>query len=157
MTSSAHRTEGGKPDRLTTEQIVAAAMAVLATAAYSAISLFRYFRFGSTIDLAAQAQTIWGYSHFEVIPNTLIGIRNLEGDHFHPILVVLAPLFWIWDSAAVLLVAQGVLLAIAGVPIFLYGAQRLGPIAGLGFQAAFYAYWGILAGVLFDFHHVVFA
>ncbi|MGH7765212.1 MAG: DUF2079 domain-containing protein, partial [Candidatus Dormibacteraceae bacterium] len=50
-----------------------------------------------------------------------------------------------------------VLLAIAGVPIFLYGAQRLGPIAVLGFQAAFYVYWGILAGVLFDFHHVVFA
>ncbi len=132
-------------------------MAVVAAAAYSAISLYRHNRFGSTIDLAAQSQTVWGYSRLEIIPNTVIGIPNLLGDHFHPILMLLAPLFWVWDSAAVLLVAQAVLLAAAGVPIYLWGAQRLGNVAGLSFQAAFYVYWGILAGVLFDFHHVVVA
>jgi uncharacterized membrane protein len=132
-------------------------MAFAAAASYSAISLFRHNSFGSTIDLATQTQTVWGYSQFKVIPNTVIGIPNLLGDHFHPILVVLAPLFWIWDSAAVLLIAQAVLLAVAGIPIYLWGAQRLGATAGLAFQAAFYVYWGILAGVLFDFHHIVFA
>jgi uncharacterized membrane protein len=84
-------------------------------------------------------------------------LRNLLGDHFHPVLFALAPLFWIWDSAAVLLVAQAILIALAGIPIYLWGAERLGDIAGLAFQASFYAFWGILAGVLFDFHHVVFA
>ncbi len=132
-------------------------MAFVAAGSYSAISLYRHNRFGSTVDLAAQGQTVWGYSRLEIIPNTVIGIPNLLGDHFHPILMLLAPLFWIWDSAAVLLVAQAVLLAVAGIPIYLWGAQRLGNIGGLAFQAAFYVYWGILAGVLFDFHHVVVA
>jgi uncharacterized membrane protein len=132
-------------------------MALVAAGCYSAISLDRHNRFGSTLDLATQAQTVWGYSRLEIIPNTVIGIPNLLGDHFHPILMVLAPLFWIWDSAAVLLLAQAVLLALAGLPIYLWGAERLGALAGLAFQASFYVYWGIFAGVLFDFHHVVVA
>ncbi len=156
LTSSAHRKEAAPINVPQRGAVGAGAMAGAAAAAYSAISLYRHFRFGSTIDLATQTQTIWGYSHFEVIPNTVIGIPNLLGDHFNPMLMVLAPLFWIWNSAGVLLVAQGVLLALAGVPIFIWGAERLGVVAGLAFQASFYLYWGILAGVLFDFHHVVF-
>ncbi len=137
--------------------MAAGAMAVAAAAAYAAISLYRHDRFGSTIDLATQTQTVWGYSHFEIVPNTVIGIPDLLGDHFHPILMLLAPLFWIWNSAGVLLLAQAVLLSIAGIPIYLWGAQRLGAAAGLAFQGAYYVYWGILAGVLFDFHHVAVA
>ena len=156
LTSSAHRTQTDAPRRPRAAP-TAAAMAVVAALAYSAISLYRHDRFGSTLDLATQGQTVWGYSHFEIIPNTVIGIPNLLGDHFHPVLMTLAPLFWIWDSAAVLLVAQAVLIALAGIPIFLWGAERLGDLAGLAFQASFYGFWGILAGVLFDFHHVVFA
>lgn len=156
LTSSAHRREAAPIKVPQGGAVGAGAMAAAAAMAYSAISVYRHFRFGSTIDLATQTQTIWGYSHFEIIRNTVIGIPNLLGDHFHPMLMVLAPLFWIWNSAGVLLVAQGVLLALAGVPIFLWGAERLGVVAGLAFQASFYLYWGILAGVLFDFHHVVF-
>ncbi|TMD91911.1 MAG: DUF2079 domain-containing protein, partial [Chloroflexi bacterium] len=133
------------------------AMAVAAAAAYAVISLYRHDRFGSTIDLATQTQTVWGYSHFEIVRNTVIGIPNLMGDHFHPILMLLAPLFWIWDSAGALLLAQAALLSIAGIPIYLWGSQRLGAVAGLAFQGAYYVYWGILAGVLFDFHHVAVA
>ena len=143
--------------RLSAAPVASGAMAVAAAAAYSIVSLYRHDRFGSTIDLATQTQTVWGYSHFEIVRNTVIGIPNLMGDHFHPILVLLAPLFWIWDSAGALLLAQAVLLSIAGIPIYLWGAQRLGPVAGLAFQGAYYVYWGILAGVLFDFHHVAVA
>ena len=157
LTSSAHRTQPAAERRLPAAPTAAGAMAILAAAAYSAISLYRHNQFGSTLDLATQTQTVWGYSRFEIIPNTVIGIPNLLGDHFHPILMLLAPLFWIWDSAAVLLLAQGVLLALAGVPVYLWGAQQLGERAGLAFQASFYLYWGILAGVVFDFHHVVVA
>lgn len=104
-----------------------------------------------------QDQTVWGYSRFEMIHNTVLGIPNLLGDHFHPILMVLAPLYWIWDSAGVLLVAQGILLAVAGVPIYLWAAQRLGEVAGIAFLLTYLVFWGILAGVVYDFHHVAFA
>jgi hypothetical protein len=51
-------------------------------------------RFSATTALRKQRlrlgildQTIWGYSRFEVIPNTVKGIPNLPGDHFHPALM----------------------------------------------------------------------
>jgi len=136
----------------------AAALTVLAGAGYAAISLYRHNHFASNaFDLAVQDQTIWGYSRFEFIYNTVLGIPNLLGDHFHPILVVLAPFMWIWNSAGVLLVAQAILLALAGVPIYLWGERELGPLGGLAFQAAYLCFWGVLAGVVYDFHHVVFA
>src|SRR5207237_2827852 len=92
-----------------------------------------------------------------LIPNTVVGIPNLLGDHFHPSLFVLAPFYRVWDSPGVLLVAQAVLLAAASLPIFLWGSERLGRLAALAFQASFLVFWGVLAGVMFDFHHIVFA
>src|SRR5437879_4364670 len=155
LTSSAHRKEATK--RLRAGPVAAAALTIAAAAAYSAISLYRHERFGSTVDLATQDQTIWGYSRLEMIPNTVIEIRNLLGDHFHPMLLALAPLYWVWNSPEVLLVAQGALLALAGVPIYLWAARQLGELAALAFQASYLLFWGILAGVLFDFHNVVLA
>ena len=137
--------------------VAAGAMTAGAAAAYSAISLFRHEHFGSTLDLATQDQTIWGYSRLEMIPNTVIEIRNLLGDHFHPLLMLMAPLFWISSSAEILLIAQGVLLAVGGIPIYMWGAKRLGELEGLAFQGSYLVFWGILAGVLFDFHNVVIA
>jgi uncharacterized membrane protein len=138
--------------------LAASGLTVAAAVCYSWISLFRHDHFGSNaFDLGIQDQTVWGYSQLQVLPNTVLGMRNLLGDHFHPILFVLAPLYRIWDSPGVLLVAQAVLLAAASIPVYLWGAERLGKLAGLAFQASFLTFWGVLAGVVFDFHHIVFA
>lgn len=146
------------PSAQTLAGATAAAMTVAAAAGFSAISLFRFAHFGANgFDLGIQDQTVWGYSRLEVISNTVLGVPNLLGDHFNPILMVLAPLYWLWDSAATLLIAQGVLLAAAGIPIYLWGSRQLGYVAGLAFQGSYLLFWGVLAGVVFDFHHVVFA
>ena len=139
-------------------RLVAAALTLIAAAAYSAVSLYRHDHFASNaFDLAVQDQTVWGYSRYEFIYNTVLGIPNLLGDHFHPILIVLAPFMWAWNSAGVLLVAQGILLAVAGIPIYLWGERELGPLGGVAFQGAYLCFWGVLAGVVYDFHHVAFA
>src|SRR6184192_875444 len=137
---------------------LAGALTFLAFAAYASISVYRHQHYASNaFDLAVQDQTVWGYSRGEFIYNTVLGIPNLLGDHFHPVLIVLAPFMWAWDSAGVLLVAQAVLLALAGIPVYLWARQELGPIAGLAFLAAYLVFWGVLAGVVYDFHHVAFA
>src|SRR5260221_6400428 len=108
----------------------AAVLTVVAAALYSYVSLYRHDHFASNaFDLAVQDQTVWGYSRLEFIYNTVLGIQNLLGDHFHPVLMSLAPFMWVWDSAGVLLVAQGVLLALAAVPIYLWAEHELGPEA----------------------------
>src|SRR5438093_1451222 len=137
---------------------LAGSLTFLAFAAYASISVYRHEHYASNaFDLAVQDQTVWGYSRGEFIHNTVLGIPNLLGDHFHPILITLAPFMLIWNSAEVLLVAQAVLLAGAGIPIYLWGERELGPLAGVAFQAAYLVFWGVLAGVIYDFHHAAFA
>src|SRR5690349_22973123 len=112
-----------------TGRALAGSLTLLAFAAYAAISVYRHEHYASNaFDLAVQDQTVWGYSRLEFIHNTVLGIPNLLGDHFHPILLVLGPFMWLWNSAGVLLVAQAVLLAAAAIPIYLWGERELGPV-----------------------------
>ena len=55
-------------------------------------------------------QAIRDYAHFRapIVPLKGPGY-NLLGDHFHPLIAVLAPLYWIWDDARMLLIAQAAL------------------------------------------------
>ncbi len=125
---------------------------------FASISIFRHDRFGSSgYDLGIFDQTVWGYSRFDVIPNTVKGIPNLLGDHFHPVLMALAPLYWVWDDARMLLVAQAILIAAASVPVFWWGRSKLGAKAAICVQAAFLLFWGVLAAVVFDFHELAIA
>src|SRR5260370_6707479 len=143
---------------LRTGRTLAGSLTLLAFAAYAAISVYRHEHYASNaFDLAVQDQTVWGYSRGEFIYNTVLGIPNLLGDHFHPILATLAPFMLVWNSAEVLLVAQAVLLAVAGIPIYLWAERALGPLAGVSFQAAYLVFWGVLAGVIYDFPHAAFA
>jgi uncharacterized membrane protein len=133
-------------------------LALIAAVAYASISIYRHDHFASNaFDLGVQDQTVWGYSRLQMIPNTVEMIRNLLGDHFHPILMVIAPLYWIWDDVRVLLVVQAVLLGAAALPIFWWARQRLGLIPAIAFGAAYLIFWGVLSGVIYDFHHIAFA
>jgi uncharacterized membrane protein len=85
------------------------------------------------------------------------GIPNLLGDHFHPALIALAPLYWIWDDARMLLVGQAILIAAASIPVFWFGQARLGARSALCFQIGFLLFWGVLAAVVFDFHELAVA
>ena len=133
-------------------------LALLAAIAYAAISIYRHDRFASNaFDLGVQDQTVWGYAQLQMIPNTVEMIPNLLGDHFHPILMAIAPLYWIWHDARVLLLVQAVLLAAAGIPIFWWARQRLGVLPAIALEAAYLTFWGVLSGVIYDFHHIAFA
>ena len=134
------------------------APAAAAAAVYAALAIRRHDRFGSGgYDLGIFDQAVWGYSHFELIPNTVKRVPNLLGDHFHPILAALAPLYWIWSDPRMLLLVQAVLLALGSVPVAWWAREQLGRGAALGFQLAYLLFWAVLAGDLFDFHEVAVA
>jgi uncharacterized membrane protein len=71
--------------------------------------------------------------------------------------MLLAPAYWIWNDARVLLVVQALLLAAASLPVCYWGRAKLGLGAGVCVQTAFLAFWGLLAGVIFDFHELALA
>ena len=73
MTSETNPKQGGRAFA----RGAAAALTILAAAGYAAVSLYRHDRFASNaFDLAVQDQTVWGYSRFEFIYNTVLGIPN---------------------------------------------------------------------------------
>ena len=129
-----------------------------AAAFYAFVSIYRHDRFASdAYDLGIFDQTIWGYSRFEIVHNTVKGVPNLLGDHFHPALMLVAPAYWIWDDVRVLLVVQALLLAAASLPVFWWARPRLGVAGAAAVQLAFLGFWGLLAGMIFDFHELALA
>jgi len=71
--------------------------------------------------------------------------------------VLLAPLYWAWEDARMLLLAQALLLASAAVPIFIYVSAKLGRLAAYLFALAYLAFWGLQSALSFDFHELAFA
>ena len=78
-------------------------------------------------DLGIFAEAVQAYSRFEapVVPIKGPGY-NLLGDHFHPILALLGPIFRLFPSALTLLVVQDLLIAASVLPIARLAQRLLG-------------------------------
>jgi len=76
-------------------------------------------------DMGIFDQGVWLLSRFRTPFVTVMG-RNLFGDHTSFVLVLAAPLYWIWPGAQTLLVLQALLIAAAAIPIYLVALRRLG-------------------------------
>ncbi len=133
-------------------------LAVLFAIAYALYGLFRHWRFDSSAyDLGIFDQAIWHLSRFEAPSSTVRGLSNLLGDHFSPIIAVLAPLYWMAPGPEALIVAQAILLAASIVPVWIYARRRLprGPTCAL--TIAYALFWGMQRAAAFDFHEFAFA
>ena len=134
-------------------------LVVFSTLSYSSLSILRHRHFESGWDLAIFDQAVWLYSRLQA---PIVTVRfnepfHLLGDHFHPILAVIAPFFWIADTVETLLVAQAFLLAVSVVPVFLFTRSRLGREAGWLFGLSYSVYWGLQRAAEFEFHEIAFA
>lgn len=120
------RSRGRARSLITPWRVVYVAMVVAWTAYFSWISLQVHHGLGtSSYDLGLYDQGVWLLSRFKAPFVTLMG-RNLMGDHTSFILVLLAPLYWVWPSVGVLLGSQSLLVALGSLPVFLYARERLG-------------------------------
>jgi uncharacterized membrane protein len=136
----------------------AALLTLASTVGMSWSAIYRHQHFGSNAyDLGIFDQAVWGYSRLEWMPNTILRLPHVMGDHLHPILVSLAPLYWVWDDVRALLVVQALLLALAGVPVFLWAREQIGSVPALTFQTAYLVFWAVVGGSIFDFHELAFA
>jgi uncharacterized membrane protein len=109
-------------------------------------------------DLGIFDQAVRAYSHFKAPMVPLKGTGyNIFGDHFHPIIALLAPLYWIWDSPNMLLIAQAVLTAATIPVVYRFTRRRTGDAFSVLVAAAFGLGWPIQGLIDFDFHEVAFA
>jgi uncharacterized membrane protein len=152
---------------------VVTAFTAAAAAIYITYGLVQYatFRIG-TYDLVIFDQAVSSYAHFHAGVAPVKGVQDgfgpdfsVLGDHWSPVLVLLAPLYWIFDGPQDLIVAQGVLFALAVPPLWVFTRRVTAPRAGPGSRAATVAYlvclayvlsWPVAEAVAAGFHEVVF-
>ncbi|MDL4771744.1 MULTISPECIES: DUF2079 domain-containing protein [Thermomonosporaceae] len=153
-----------RPRRLHRPRPPLAALIVVTAAVYAAYSLMRLRAFRTTsYDLVIFDQGVRSYSGFGLPVAMVKGVHNgfgpgfpILGDHFSPALALLAPLYWIHDGPATLLIAQAALFALAIVPIWRYTERRLGAGAAYCAAGAYALSWPVAEALSFDFHEVAF-
>jgi uncharacterized membrane protein len=138
------------------------AVAIAAYAAgFAALSVLRHEAFFTgRFDLGNMVQAVWSTAHGHPLRMT-----NLHGEqisrlaaHIDPILVLFAPLWWIWPSPNLLLVVQALAIALGALPVFLLARKHLGSArAGVGFALAYLLYPATGWLTLNEFHPVALA
>ncbi len=142
------------------------ALLTVATAAlYAVFSLqqHRHLR-TSSYDSVIFDQAVRSYSHLHLPVVPIKGVHNelgrhfvLLGDHFSPVLALLAPVYWIWAAVPALLVAQAVLFASSVPLVWVFVHRLLGRAAAYAVAAAYALSWGFQSALATDFHEVAFA
>ncbi|MFF5934534.1 DUF2079 domain-containing protein [Streptomyces sp. NPDC012508] len=126
---------------------------------YATVAVRRHQLLRTTgYDLGIFEQAVRAYAELRapVVPLRGPGF-HLLGDHFHPLLAALAPLYRLWPSPLCLLVAQSALLALAVVPLARWARRVLGARAAHVVAAGYGLSWGIASAAAFDFHEVALA
>ena len=129
------------------------------TVLYATYSIRKHSRLlSSSFDLGIFDQAVRAYSRFEV-PRSAIKNEslNLLGDHFHPILALLAPLYWIRDRPYMLLIAQAILVAVSVIPVYGFARRLTTHRNAMCAAVAYGLSWGLQNAVAFDFHEIAFA
>ena len=82
-----------------------------------------------------------------VAGNCSLGLRRQQprlAEHFEPVLLPLALLFFIWDDVRILLIAQSVALALGALPVFWIARRQLSNISSLNLQPSTFAWVGLI-------------
>jgi uncharacterized membrane protein len=128
---------------------------------FGALSILRYRSFNAgRFDLGNMTQAVWATAHGHPL-----AVTNLQGEqvsrlgsHVDPILVLFAPLWWVWPSPSMLLAAQAVAVALGALPVFWLARKHVGSErAGLGFALAYLLYPAVQWLTLSEFHPVALA
>ncbi|MEU5880892.1 DUF2079 domain-containing protein [Spirillospora sp. NPDC047279] len=134
-------------------------LAVLFFVAYAVLSVSRFVQMESrSWDLGIFEQVVRSYAHLEAPVADLKGPGfAILGDHFSPILMLIAPFYRLFPTPVTLLVAQALLFAGSVIPVTRVAAHLLGRARGIAVGAAFGLSWGVQGAIDFDFHEICFA
>ena len=142
-----------------------ALISLVFAALYAVAGLIEHQAFRTALlDLGIYDQATRAYANFALPRVPLFGVRTPTDlgllhwtDHFSPIQVLLAPLYWLYDGPETLLVAEGALFALAIAPLWIFTRRALGTVAAYLVAIAYGLSWPILYAVWTPFHQVAFA
>ncbi|MEU9107265.1 DUF2079 domain-containing protein [Streptomyces xanthophaeus] len=126
---------------------------------YLVLSVGRFRRMEwASWDLGIFEQAIRAYAHLQEPVADLKGPgTNILGDHFSPVIALVAPVYRMFPGPVTLLVVQAALFALSAVPVTRAAARLLGRARGTALGVAYGLSWGVQRAVEFDFHEIAFA
>ena len=140
-------------------QLVPPLLAILATLAYGLLGSQQFRNLVSrSWDLGIFTQLLRAYGELRAPIVPIKGDEvNLLGDHFHPLLAVLAPVWWVWPSGEALLWTQALLFGLSAVPLTRLAIDRLGPGLGSLAGGAYVFSFGLQSAATVQFHEIALA
>lgn len=143
-----------------TRPLLWAAVAAYATG-FGSLSVLRHRAYNTgRYDLGNMVQTVWNTAHGHVLQMTSGDGHQISrlAAHFDPILVAFAPLWWLWPSPELLLVAQALAIALGALPVFWLARKHVrSEQAGLAFALVYLLYPATEWLTLNEFHPVALA
>jgi uncharacterized membrane protein len=111
-------------------------------------------------DLGNMVQAVWATAHGHPLAVTDLHGEQFTrlGAHVDPILILFAPLWWLWPSPDLLLTVQAFAVALGAVPVYRLARKHLADDrAGLGFALAYLLLPAVQWLTLNEFHPVALA
>ncbi len=136
--------------------LVLGLMIIAYTAVFGYFTILRHDAFASNYDLANMDQTIWNtlHGHFFTLSGTNGPISRLS-IHADFMLILLSPLYLLWDNVRVLLIASSFFLALGVIPTYLLSYKLLkSKIVALAMAAVYLLNPGMEWTNMYDFHAV---
>ncbi|MCS6711401.1 DUF2079 domain-containing protein [Brachybacterium sp. EF45031] len=143
----------------TPDILVPTGIALVATVLYGTLSTLQWRSLEApSWDLGIFTELVKAYGTLSapIVPIKGDGV-NLLGDHFHPALVVLAPLWWVWPSGLALMWAQAALFGVSAVPLTRAARALLGPAWGTVTGVTYAFSFGLQAAQDVQFHEIALA
>lgn len=136
-------------------------LALLFAVAYSTLSIVRHLHYESYgYDLGINDQTVWKYSRFQIPVSTIAPLpdRSKLAMHVELVYALLSPLYWIWDSRRMLLIAEALSLVSGSIAAYLLAKRRLKKeIISFAVFLSYIMFFGLQFAVWFDVHSTSFA
>ena len=109
-------------------------------------------------DLAIFSELAKAYAHLQtpIVPVKGDGY-NLLGDHFHPILILLGPIWRLFPTPLSLLITQDLLLAFSAWPLTRLASRLTNEWVAGGLGLVYVLSWGMQGAVAAQFHEIAFA
>lgn len=142
------------------DRIWACVVGVVVAAVYIVYAAWQWSQFTvKSWDLSIFAQLL---DHYARLQPPIVNVKgdgyNLLGDHFHPLLALLAPVYAIAPHAFTLLVVQALCFAVAAAVVAHTVSRSLGTVAGgLLLGLAFGFSWGLQYAAEAQFHEIALA
>lgn len=123
------------------------------------LGVFRYQTYLDGFDFSVFHQAIWKYAHLHYPDSTIRGLNNIHGDHFHPIIILIAPFYALFQSPYTLIIIQSLFITLSILPIYLFAktAFQQNKSLSLLFTFLYALSQGLQWMLFFDFHEVLFA